>query len=231
VDTDGVTDAIENGALNNGDGNADGIPDRRQANVVSLRENTSSAYLTLVTPAGTQLGAVRIAENPSPGDVPPGATFPLGFLSFMIQGVAPGATTTLSILTPSGVEVNTYLKYGRTPDLAFNHWYRFAFDNTTGVEIGTNGVLLHFVDGQRGADDISVNGTIVDIGALALQRAPLSDSGGGEGGGGGGGGCAMRPDVQGDFTLVGSGALLLVCLGWRSCRWRAGRHRMRSAPL
>lgn len=224
VDTDGVSDAIENGAPNNGDGNNDGIPDRRQANVVSLRDTASGQYLTLVTLAGTQLVDIRIAENPSPGDVPPGATFPLGFLSFMMQGVAPGAATTLTILAPSGVEVNTYLKYGRTPDIPFNHWYRFVFDNTTGVEVKSDSVVLHFVDGQRGDDDISANGMIVDIGALALQRVLQSDSGGGEGGGGASGGCAMSREAQSDFTLTGSGVLLLVLLGWRHFA-RRGAHR------
>jgi hypothetical protein len=142
----------------------------------------------------------------------------------MMQGVTPGASTTLTILTPSGVEVNTYFKYGRTLALPFNHWYRFVFDNTTGAEVGTNMVVLHFVDGQRGDDDISANGTIVDIGALALQRVLLSDSGGGEGGGGASGGCAIGQVAQSDFTLIGGGLLLLMLLGWRRLT-RRGAHR------
>jgi len=229
-DVDGVSDAIEDGAPNNGDGNNDGIPDKLQANVVSLRENISGSYLTLVTPAGTRLVDVRMVDNPSPSDVLPRTTFPLGFLSFKIQGLPPGAATTLTILTPPGIQMNAYHKYGRTPALPFNQWYRFVFDNTTGAEVGTDRVVLHFVDGQRGDDDLSADGTIVDVGALALQRVLLSDDEGGAGSGGGGGGCAMRPGASGDFVVASIVVLMLVFLGWRHRTERGGRRRTGSSP-
>jgi hypothetical protein len=221
-DADGVSDAMENGAPNGGDGNSDGILDSRQENVASLRENVSGNYITLVAPAGTRLVDVRMVDNPSPSDVPRGATFPLGFLSFMVQVATPGAPITLTLLTPTGVQFNTYLKYGRTPALPFNQWYGFRFDNTTGAEVDTNRVVLHFVDGQRGDDDLAANGTILDVGGVAVQPPALSDSEGGDVLSGGSGGCAMHPGAPADFTLLGSAALILVCLVWRRLMRRRG---------
>ena len=65
-DLDGVTDPVENGAPNGGDGNRDGMLDRLQANVTSLPNGVDGSYVTLVSPATTRLVDVRAVENPSP---------------------------------------------------------------------------------------------------------------------------------------------------------------------
>jgi hypothetical protein len=90
----------------------------------------------------------------------------------------------------------TYYKFGRTPDNPTPHWYNFAFDPTTntGAVISTQDkegftiqpgtrfkdyyvnrytrIILHFVDGQRGDDDLTANGVIVDPGAIAMIDTP-----------------------------------------------------------
>ena len=38
------------------------------------------------------------------------------------------------------------------------------FDGTTGAEIFADRILLHFVDGQRGDDDLVANGEVLDWG-------------------------------------------------------------------
>jgi hypothetical protein len=68
--------------------------------------------------------------------------------------------------------VNTYYKYGPTLDSPAPHWYEFLFDGTTGAEILSDRVVLHFVDGQRGDDDLAANGQIVEPGAPALSNRP-----------------------------------------------------------
>lgn len=60
--------------------------------------------------------------------------------------------------------VNTYYKYGPTPNNPIPHWYEFLFDGTTGAEIVGNQVILHFVDGMRGDGDLSANGVVVEPG-------------------------------------------------------------------
>jgi len=178
ADSDGVDSAVEDGAPNNGDGNNDGIPDSEQLNVASL-PNTNGDYVTLAAPEGIVLVGVGAIDNPSPGDTPPGAEFPAGFLSFVIHGVKQGGDVAVQIIlhVPPETTVNSYWKYGPTPDDPTPHWYEFMFDGTTGAEIAGNVITLHFVDGARGDADLTANGVIGDPGAPAVYTAPGDNTG------------------------------------------------------
>jgi surface protein with Ig-like domain/HYR domain-containing protein len=70
---------------------------------------------------------------------------------------------------PPGIQPNTYFNFGPTPDNRVPHAYEFLFDGTTGAEFLPGGVLLHYVDGQRGDNDLTVNGVIVLDGAVVEQ--------------------------------------------------------------
>lgn len=188
TDTDGLDDATEMGPNGNDpayDGNHDGVPDYQQDNVASLPANTGggnapqgTAYATLAVPPPLVLSGVAAVDNPSPGDAPPGVTFPFGFFVFTIGGLDPGACTTLDLfLPPSNLE--SYYKYGPTPDDATAHWYEFVHYHPAlpGAEIvpreGFVQVRLFLCDGQTGDDVAAADGTIIDQGgpsgtALAL---------------------------------------------------------------
>ena len=165
-DEDGVADKIEDQAPNHGDGNADGIADRYQNNVTSLRSTGNGEFVTLVSPEGTELAEVRTMGNPAPDTHPLDVKFSMGFLCFTVTNLHRGtASVTVEILRHGTVhEVNTYWKYGRTSDDPQPHWYEFLFDGTTGAEIFGDRILIHLVDGQRGDDDLTVNGQILDPG-------------------------------------------------------------------
>ncbi|MBI4826727.1 MAG: hypothetical protein HY807_09975, partial [Nitrospirae bacterium] len=175
----------------NFDGNNDGIPDCQQDNVASLPTNDLREYVTLASSEGTALSSVLATGNPSPTDAP-AAAFPYGFFDFTITGLAPGAAATLTIHT-AGPDPATYHKYGPTPDNHTAHWYEFLYDGTTGAEINGNTIILHFVDGQRGDDDLTADGTIIDQGGPSVAS---SDSGSG---GGGGGGCFIATAAYGSY--------------------------------
>ena len=168
-DSDGVSDEVEDGAPNNGDGNNDGIPDSQQGNVTSLPNAVDESYVTLSSPEETNLAAVQAGDNPSPENAPLGVDFPVGFFEFTLQGVIPGGPTTVTLFLPPGVTANTYYKSGSTPDNATPHWYEFLFDGTTGAEIFGDRILLHFVDGQRGDDDLIANGEVTDWGGPGVH--------------------------------------------------------------
>ena len=172
VDEDGVSDEVEDGAPNGGDGNNDGIPDRDQNNVASLPNAEDARYVTLASPDETSLSDVRAVENPSPGDAPPGVDFPVGFFEFAVLGIAPGGNVAVALLLPPGETIDTYYKYGPTPDIPTNHWYEFLLDGTTGAEILADRVVLHFVDGQRGDDDLTANGEVIEPGSPGLTNHP-----------------------------------------------------------
>ena len=177
-DGDGIPNDVEELA---GDRNGDGISDGEQANVSSVQQFDGDAtdILTLVASSGAVLTEVASRSNPAPGtEGDPSATidFPLGFLSFNIENIDPGDRTTISLVLPEGNDFNTYWKY--SPELG---WYEFLFDGETGAEfIDTDGngsvdrLLLHFVDGQRGDNDGTIDGIVQDPGGPGVSTIPAS---------------------------------------------------------
>jgi hypothetical protein len=169
-DKDGVADTEEQGPDGtniNFDGNQDNTPDSQQSHVTSFHTITGT-YVTLASPEGTVLVNVKSKGNPSPADAPPGVEFPFGFLEFTIHGVQAGGSTTVSLFLPEGMTVETFYKYGPTPDNSTPHWYEFLYDGQTGAVINDNVIFLHFVDGLRGDHDLMANGVIVEPGAPGL---------------------------------------------------------------
>ena len=162
-------------AANSGDGNNDGIPDSQQSNVTSLPNARDARSVTIATPPGTVLVQVAAVLNPSPGDVPAGIEFPVEFFSFKVQGLAAGGSTTATLFPPAGVVLSTYYRYGPTPGNPAPHLYEFLFDGTTGAEFLADRIVLHFVDGGRGDDDLDSNGEIVDSGGPAISF-PVDDA-------------------------------------------------------
>ncbi|HPF37195.1 MAG TPA: MopE-related protein [Phycisphaerae bacterium] len=174
-DEDGVDAATEDGAPNGGDGNNDGVKDSEQANVASL-PNGDGNYLTIVSPLGTTLANVVASDNPSPGDAPEGVTFPMGFVSFEVLGLQPGGSVDVTMIAalPAGATIDTYWRYGPEPGDPAPHWYEFLFDGATGATLNGAEITLRLTDGQRGDDDLSANGRIVDPGAPATTPSVVT---------------------------------------------------------
>jgi hypothetical protein len=179
-DNDGIGDDIEDAHPNGGDGNNDTIADSLQNNVTSLLTYDSLNYVVLESPVGTSLSHCQAADNPSTEDAPAGIEFTYGFFNFTINGVEPGGSTTLLMYFPADAEINTYYKYGRTPDDPTDHWYEFMFDGETGAEIDDADkiVTLHFVDAKTGDDILTEDGMVIDLGGPGTRTATDTSSGG-----------------------------------------------------
>ena len=210
-DNDGIDPDIEDGAPNNGDGNNDGIPDKLQDNVASFLDIFGS-YVTIATPVGTTLVNCQALDVPSPDLAPPAATFPRGFFGFELHNVAPGGAADVILYLHGDDTVNTYYKYGASMVIPVAHFYEFLFDGTTGAEINNNIITLHFVDGQRGDDDLTANGIIIEPGGPTLRvDAPLA--------------VGIPPC---GLCGVGSATLLpMTLIGWSWIRRGATRRRRR----
>ena len=180
TDLDGILNKEEQGPSGtdaNYDGNGDGIPDWQQDNVASFYTATG-VYITLTSSGGkTALSDVASVGNPSPSDTPAGVQWPLGFLDFKVTGIPPGGSTIVTIYLPIGTTVNSYWKYGKTPDSTIPHWYEFLFvgnsgpefARNTGAKIFGNEITLNLVDGKRGDDDITVNAIITEPGGPGIN--------------------------------------------------------------
>jgi hypothetical protein len=171
-DHDGVSTAVEGGAPDGGDGNHDGVPDNQQGNVTSFPNAVDAGYVTLAAPDGVALEDVSTTSTAPAGDVPPTTTFPIGFLEYTVTDASVGFATTVVIFWESSVTLNSYLKYGPTPDDAAPHWYPFMYDGTTGAKIYSDRIEVHLVDGLRGDADLTANGRIVDPGAPSASEHP-----------------------------------------------------------
>jgi hypothetical protein len=70
--------------------------------------------------------------------------------------------------------LNTFLKYGPTPDEPTPHWYPFLFEthSGTGAKIYADRIQVYYVDGLRGDDDLAANGILVDPGSPAVTVHP-----------------------------------------------------------
>jgi hypothetical protein len=179
-DSDGVLDIEEQGPGGNDpnfDGNGDSISDSQQDNVASFHSYGGQEYVTLA--CTYPLSGVKAVANPSPYDVSSGVAFPFGFFEFSIESTGNGGIADVFLYLPAGKTVNSYYKFGQTPNDNTYHWYEFLFDGETGAEINGNVIILHFVDGLRGDDDINENGTIIDIGGpgKSIQKEDADDDG------------------------------------------------------
>ncbi len=173
TDLDGIADSIEDQAPNNGDGNNDGILDSDQSNVTSLHDAVNFDFLTLVSPEGTVLAGVAALKADELAPPPVDVTFPFGLVQFTVENLDGAAGVDVELLLPTGVAVNSYYKYGPTPDDESDQWYDFLFDGSTGAEVIGSRIILHFLDGSRGDDDLAANGQISDSGGPAVASPTL----------------------------------------------------------
>ena len=108
------------------------------------------------------------AQAGTSAQIPDGVTFPVGLLSFAVEGVPAGGPASVTLTLPTGVAWTTYERFGPEPGSSDAHWYDFSYDGMTGAERTADGrVVLHLVDGGRGDDDLVADGRIVDAGGPA----------------------------------------------------------------
>ncbi|MGD8843244.1 MAG: choice-of-anchor D domain-containing protein [Gammaproteobacteria bacterium] len=234
TDNDGVPDAIEKTGPNGGDANLDGTPDVQQENVASLPDINGN-YVSLESDNGTRLVSVLAQQSPTPGATPNlrnggSLNFRNGFFSFVIEDVAVGGSATVVLRLPAGQSASHYFQFGLLPSTLFfgsAQWYQFDYlnpatgnpiDGRTGAEFRGERVILHFVDGGRGDNDLSANGRIVDPGG----PASLSLDGGSSSGGGG---CSISTSTGSTRPAVD---LALILMGLLAMRGLRGRHGVRA---
>jgi hypothetical protein len=176
ADGDGVSDPVEAGAPNGGDGNDDGQPDAGQAGVTSIPDAASLEYVTLEVSGGgcMSLTDVDVVSEAQMAEEDPSYDYPGGLVGFAIP--CPGPVAVKLYYHGMASLSGGYRKFGpSTPgNPATAQWYEFpgavfGSQMVGGTPVPT--VTLSLVDGALG-DATGVDGVIYDPGGPAVSLIP-----------------------------------------------------------
>ncbi|WP_372524007.1 peptidylprolyl isomerase [Sulfuricaulis sp.] len=214
-----------------GDGNGDGIPDRDQANVTTIQTLFGATVTFAAEPmmrldpvnavsVSTVTSLLKMFKSPPDQSV----YFNNGMYTFSMTGVIDTAGSIVTMYDRASARPTHYYAFGPTPDNPMPHWYDFAFDGETGAEIMSDRIILHFVDGKRGDNDLTANNSITHTGAQAVVTENANSSSQA------GGGCSIvappSPNWRGGDWIVVSLFLALLAL----IRRRTRNSRIQRAP-
>ena len=171
TDLDGVPDLQEEAGPNHGDVNLDGVADSEQSFVASVPTRQGD-LLWLETDSSLSFVNVRKAANPVPDELPDDVSFPFGFFTLEVVGVAPGGSARIMLFHDLGNEINSYYRFSANGG-GSEAWSGLGESGDARAEVGSHSLTLNFVDGGSGDDDGSSNGVITWRGAPAADhKAP-----------------------------------------------------------
>ena len=142
--------------------------------------------------------------------------FRSGMFTLSMTGPMGSAGRIVTMYDGATVRPTRYYAYGPTPNDPAPHWYDFSFNGETGAEIRSDRIILHFVDGKRGDDDLDPNnGSITHTGAQAVVTENANSSSQA------GGGCSIvtipsKTSRGGDWIVVSLFLVLLAIVRRRS---------------
>lgn len=88
-----------------------------------------------------------------------------GIMTFKVDDLGASLDRMIEMWDGAVTRPTHYYAYGPTQSNQAPHWYDFSYDGTTGAVITATDIELHFVDGQRGDDDLRADGSITHTGA------------------------------------------------------------------
>ena len=84
------------------------------------------------------------------------------------------SSSTLTVYFQQSIQINAVHVFGSTPNNPDPHLYDFFYDGETGAEVFSDRIVLHFVDGARGDDDLTVNGQITFAGGPVFAASSVT---------------------------------------------------------
>lgn len=176
-DADGISDAIEDAAPNNGDANNDGIADKLQSTVSSFPDYDGAHYITLATEGCSENGTVSSLNYLNFTVMDNGYSYPHGLVDFKLN-CSRGDTVNVTMYTHDPGSQTDFLprKYNNNTK---------TFGDVPGATlstevIGGNSALklqYSITDGGELDDDGLANGIIVDPIGLATTAGAGSPQG------------------------------------------------------
>lgn len=181
LDQDGIFNAIEDGAPNDGDGNGDGIPDSEQSTVTSFPNPITGTYAVLETDGCVSNSNVGIVTESSNAVSDADYTYPVGLMDFAVICTNPGGTATVTMYFYGTYNTSNMVvrKYNST-----NGAYRTIEDaEIATVTIGGQPALkitYEITDGGGLDEDGLADGTITDPAGPAVLSASITAPGDGD---------------------------------------------------
>lgn len=143
----------------------DYAPDTGYVTYPGVPSVTGRGIVTFTSDKGTLQDLTVVDEADLPSEGKPNLNFPYGFFSFLVTGLTPGDTVTVTITFPAPMPTTTqYWKY-HVPE----GWIQIT---TLGDNDGDDTLTIQLTDGGLGDDDGVADGTIVDQAAPGNPPAP-----------------------------------------------------------
>ena len=164
VDSDGISDVVEDAAPNGGDGNDDSIADKLQPTVTSYEISNTDTYTTFVTNGCSENGTVSSVTESNLVATDSGYTYPYGLTDFTLN-CERGKTVDITkyVFTDDSATDTQVRKYRAS---AIQHFIEVPDSTVTSETIGSEQALVleySITDGDPTLDDDGqANGIIVD---------------------------------------------------------------------
>lgn len=179
-DDDGITSVMEDESPNGGDGNDDGIADKLQVNVSSLKNPVTETYATLAVDNTCQIDSISAASEDSNAALDPGFNYPAGLLDFVLDCATPGFTATVTQYFYGIDGANLILRKYNSVNQSYTTVLGAVLENVTIGGQQAVKVTYSITDGGFLDEDGAVNGAIIDPSGVALSiiGAPNTGVGG-----------------------------------------------------
>jgi|GEM_PF-3329458 len=213
VDSDGISNAMEQGAPNDGDGNNDSIPDYLQSTITSYVISGTSTYATFVTEGCSENGSVSSLAGTNLLDVDSVTDeqyeYPFGLTDFRLNcSRGDSVNVTKYIFIDADVTGMTVRKYRPGFEVEFVNVPDSTIENV--VVGGINAIRLEYSleDGGELDDDGVANGVIVDPVGIAKVKTSSQSLDNSSGSANSNGGSNNKTTAKGSLATTGAQYLL-----------------------
>ncbi len=160
-DADGIPDSQENSGPSSGDANDDGILDRLQSNVVSFMNSVSSSYTVLEVNSDCAIESSSVESESSLGVHDGGYDYSAGFINFNALCTT-GSTATVSVYQYDSDSNNLVVRKYKATNNSYTTITDVTMSDLTVDGQAVTKAVYSVIDGGTLDDDGLANGTIVD---------------------------------------------------------------------
>lgn len=178
VENDGVDQAVEDAAPNNGDANNDSIADSQQGNVASFLNGQTNKYSVVEVPQACALSSVSAAAEAGNSVTDAEYSYPAGFMNFTASCGSAGYTADVTLYFYGQSTANLLLRKYNPNTQAYATVNGAVISEVTIGGQQAAKVTYQVTDGGPLDSDGTANGVIVDPVGLALGAQTLVEAGG-----------------------------------------------------